>query len=74
MCKKWHPDTVSEKSEGLEKIKELNGAYRLLIDFCENYPCSFLPEKIESFDPEKWWYQRFGENIRQPTEGEGEGE
>jgi hypothetical protein len=70
MCKRWHPDTVSDDSEGTERMKEVNGAYRLLMEFCENYPCSFLPSKVESFDPEKWWYQRFGEHIRQPVEEE----
>ena len=70
MCKKWHPDAASDDPTSSKKIKEINAAYRLLLDYCEKYPFSFLPEKVESFDPEKWWYQRFGENIRTQTEEE----
>jgi preprotein translocase subunit Sec63 len=70
MCKKWHPDAASNDSTAPKKIKEINAAYRLLLDYCERYPFSFLPETVESFDPEKWWYQRFGENIRAPDEEE----
>jgi preprotein translocase subunit Sec63 len=70
MCKRWHPDALSEDPRDSKKIKEINAAYRLLLDYCENYPFSFLPEVVESFDPEKWWYQRFGENIRAEREEE----
>ncbi len=70
MCKKWHPDAVSNSHTASNKIKEINAAYRLLLDYCEKYPFSFLPETVESFDPEKWWYQRFGENIRAPDKEE----
>ncbi len=70
MCKKWHPDAVRNDPNAPKKIKEINAAYRLLLDYCERYPFSFLPETVESFDPEKWWYQRFGENIRAPNEEE----
>lgn len=70
MCKRWHPDTLSEDSGSSRKIKQINAAYRLLLNYCENYRFSFLPEKIEFFDPEKWWYDRFGENIRAPNRNE----
>jgi hypothetical protein len=70
LCKKWHPDALIEDPSPSKKIKEINAAYRLLLDYCEQYPFSFLPETVESFDAEKWWYQRFGENIRQPAEDE----
>lgn len=70
MCKKWHPDTLGDDPASSKKIKEINAAYRLLLDYCERYPFSFLPETVESFDPEKWWYQRFGENIRAQSEEE----
>ena len=71
MCKKWHPDALSDGPTRSKKIQEINAAYRLLLDYCEKYPFSFLPESVESFDPEQWWYERFGENIRaQPEEEE----
>ncbi len=72
MCKRWHPDALAKRQASSKKIKEINAAYRLLLDYCENYPLSFLPEEVESFDPEKWWRNRFGENIRAPAEGEDE--
>ena len=68
MCKRWHPDTLSKMHGSSPKIKEINAAYRLLLDYCENYRLSFAPEQVESFDPENWWYKRFGENIRPPAD------
>ncbi len=70
MSKKWHPDAIGDSLTGSMKIKEVNAAYRLLLDYCEKYPFSFCPEEVESFDPEKWWYERFAENIRTPDEEE----
>lgn len=70
MCKRWHPDALDNNQSSSKKIKEINAAYRLLLDYCEHYLFSFLPEEVESFDPEKWWYHRFGENIRAPAEEE----
>jgi hypothetical protein len=70
MCKKYHPDTLSDDDPNSKTIKEINAAYRLLLDYCEQYPLSFRPEKVDSFDPERWWYQRFGENIRASGEEE----
>ena len=71
MCKQCHPDTQSDTSVSTLQIKEITVAYRLLLAYCENYRCSFVPDKVEPFDPEKWWYQRFGENIRAPADEEG---
>ena len=70
MCKTYHPDTLGDAAASSKTIKEINAAYRLLLDYCEQYPFSFLPEKVDSFDPERWWYQRFGENIRASGEEE----
>jgi hypothetical protein len=70
MCKQWHPDTQRDTSVSSTKIKEINVAYKLLLDYCENYRCSCVPDTVEPFDPEKWWYQRFGENIRAASEDE----
>ena len=70
MCKRWHPDALSGGPGSSRKIKEINAAYRLLLDYCEKYQFSFSAETVESFDPEKWWYERFGENIRAPGKEE----
>jgi hypothetical protein len=69
MCKQHHPDTVHDAGGSMQ---EINGAYQLLLNYCEAYRFSFAPDDIESFDPEKWWYDRFGENIRGPAEDDSE--
>ena len=63
MCKQWHPDVSEDEEAANLRMKDINAAYRLLLDYCEAYRFSFSPEEVESFDPERWWYQRFGDNI-----------
>ena len=63
MCKQWHPDVLADEETANVKMKDINAAYRLLLDYCEAYRFSFSAEEVESFDPERWWYQRFGDNI-----------
>ncbi|MFP3869952.1 MAG: J domain-containing protein [Syntrophobacteria bacterium] len=74
MCKQWHPDSQGSEISGSGKMQEINAAYRLLLDYCEHYRCSFVPEQAHSFDPEEWWYRRFGENIWSPASNEEKGE
>jgi DnaJ-class molecular chaperone len=74
MCKQWHPDVVTDETTATRKMKDINAAYRLLLEYCESYRFSFSPEEIESFDPDKWWSQRFGDNIYSSSGGEGSGE
>ena len=74
MCKECHPDVVKDKKTGTRKMKEINAAYRLLLEYCESYRFSFSREEVESFDPEKWWSRRFGDNIYSPYGEEGSGE
>ncbi|MBW1982462.1 MAG: J domain-containing protein [Deltaproteobacteria bacterium] len=64
LCKEWHPDRQRSQRASVAKMQDLNAAYRLLLDYCQLYPCSFVQEKVEKFDPEKWWFRRFGNNIR----------
>ena len=74
LCKQWHPDALEDDASGSAKIKDINAAYRLLLDYCENYRFSFSPEEIESFDPEKWWSRRFGDSLYPQSEEEDSGE
>ena len=48
LVKSNHPDKFpnSDKEKYGDKIKEINNAYKLLMDYCENYDISF---KIEDF-------------------------
>jgi hypothetical protein len=84
LCKQWHPDALEGDATGSGKIKDINAAYRLLLDYCETYRFSFSPEldycetyrfsfspeEVESFDPERWWYRRFGDNVYPPSDEE----
>jgi hypothetical protein len=71
LCKQWHPDALKDDAIGSGKIKDINAAYRLLLAYCETYRFSFSPEEVETFDPERWWSQRFGDNVY-PQSGEEE--
>ncbi len=48
LVKSNHPDKFpdGDKENYEERIKEINNAYKLLMDYCENYEISF---KIEDF-------------------------
>ena len=74
MCKQCHPDVAKDKKTGTRRMKDINAAYRLLLEYCESYRFSFSREEVESFDPEKWWSRRFGDNIYSPYGEEGSGE
>ena len=74
LCKQWHPDVLTDRTTGTRKMKDITAAYRLLLEYCESYRFSFSPEEVESFDPEKWWSRRFGDNIYSPSGEEGSGE
>jgi len=74
MCKKWHPDVLEDEATARRRMKDINAAYRLLLDYCETYRFSFSPEEVESFDPDGWWYERFGDDIYPPSGEEGSGE
>ena len=74
LCKQWHPDALEDDATGYEKIKDINAAYRLLLDYCETYRFSFRPEEVESFDPERWWSRRFGDSLYPQSDDEDSGE
>jgi len=46
--KKHHPDCSRKKSSG-EKMKEINAAYNLLMDYCGSYRFSFKKKEVEDF-------------------------
>jgi hypothetical protein len=74
MCKKWHPDVSQGEATAKRKMKDINAAYKLLLSYCETYRFSFSPEEVESFDPDRWWHQRFGDSLYPQSGGEGSGE
>ena len=74
LCKQYHPDALQDDATGSGKIKDINAAYRLLLGYCETYRFSFSPEEVESFDPERWWFRRFGDNVYPQSGEEDSGE
>jgi len=42
--------TISKGVEGSDYIKEINEAYKILIEYCENYSCSFKKKDVEDED------------------------
>lgn len=50
-AKKYHPDFVSKnkknKKEYEDMMKKINEAYKILMDYCENYTYSFKKESVE---------------------------
>lgn len=73
LSKRYHPDAQNSDAEDSGRFRELHGAYRLLLSYCEHCRISFARDDVQSFDPQEWWFRRFGENIRPRRKGEGEG-
>ena len=72
LCKRCHPDLQGSEPANSKKFREIHAAYRLLLHYCQHYHFSFAREDVETFDPEEWWFRRFGENIRPRAKNEGE--
>jgi hypothetical protein len=64
LSKRYHPDAAGSGSEASGRFRELHAAYRLLLSYCEHCRISLTRDELQSFDPEEWWFRRFGENIR----------
>ena len=73
LSKRYHPDARDSDPDDSSAFREIHAAYRLLLSYCQQYRFSFIPEDVQSFDPEEWWFRRFGENIRpRPRKGDDE--
>ncbi len=58
LVKKWHPDRCrGAKSECEKKIKDLNNAYKILMNYIENYRYPLSEEAIK--DEESFLLDRF---------------
>ena len=62
LSKKWHPDRCKKRKEKLchKKMKEINKAYKNLLEYIENYHYSFSKEKVIEDSPEERWKRQFG--------------
>ncbi len=69
-CKRYHPDhrvsnsssnATEEKGLNLNReMQEINRAYSILQEFIKNYRYLLVPDEEENFDPESWWWKKFG--------------
>ncbi len=65
VVKNFHPDKGGDE----ERFKEVNEAYELLMEYCNDYVISLEPNKDLLEDPEDWWFEHFGQD---PIWGKGE--
>ena len=63
LSKRWHPDLCREDPETCKgKQAELNAAYDILMNYCNNYQYSFREEDVEQYPSgEDFWWKHFGE-------------
>lgn len=60
LVKLYHPDAGSEESP--EKIREINAAYRILLDYLAEYCFSFSEEEFYEQRPEERLRQQFADD------------
>jgi DnaJ-class molecular chaperone len=61
LMKKWHPDKHPNKEQATNMSAQINEAYRVIMDYIENYEYSFEEEivKKKTLTPQEWWHERF---------------
>ncbi|MBX6424050.1 DnaJ domain-containing protein [Thermosulfurimonas sp. F29] len=57
LAARYHPDRAGDA----EKMRALNEAYRLLMDYCEHYRIELAPND-RGADAAEWWFLHFGED------------
>jgi DnaJ-class molecular chaperone len=64
LAHRHHPDKHSEAASGEteETMKKLNWAYKLLMDYCDNYKYSFREEDIARTYPEEEYMRNWRKN------------
>lgn len=63
LMKKWHPDKHPDNQEKATKMSmQINDAYEIVLEYCNNYEYSFDEEKIKKSHstPAEWWHDKFG--------------
>lgn len=55
----WHPDRGGEDPEREEKMKKLNWAYKLLMEYCACYKYSFREEDVARAYPGEEYLRRY---------------
>ena len=61
MAKRYHPDKSGASLENEEAMKEINRAYKLLVEFCARYRYAFREEDVDRTYPHERVSKRFRE-------------
>lgn len=59
MAFRYHPDSRVKGDKEEEMMKQLNWAYKLLLDYVANYSYSFTEEDVARIYPYEEYLQRF---------------
>ena len=61
---KWHPDKCREnKKQCNEMTQKIIAAYKIIINYCNQYKYSFSQEEIRNYlSEDEWWFERFGDD------------
>jgi len=59
MAFRYHPDRCAEDLECGEKMKELNWAYKLLMEYCARYKYTFREEDVARAYPYEAYLRRY---------------
>ncbi|NPA94963.1 MAG: J domain-containing protein [Thermodesulfobacteria bacterium] len=60
-CRLNHPDKLPPGEDSEEKMALINSAYKLLIEYADNYRLNFLPNE-DGMDDADWWFYHFGQD------------
>ncbi|MFP4364172.1 MAG: J domain-containing protein [Spirochaetia bacterium] len=62
LIKAFHPDVCEmDPAESKRKTEQLNDAYKVILEYCNNYQYSFTREEVEKhLSPEEFWRNHFG--------------
>lgn len=64
LLREWHPDLCREnETVRSEKTIEIITAYKVIMEYCEQYRFSFTREEVEKYlSPEELWEKQFGKD------------
>lgn len=58
-CREFHPDQAGDETSA--QMISLNSAYKVLMDYVDNYTIKFGPNE-EGMTDEEWWMYHFGQD------------
>lgn len=64
LLNRWHPDKCKEDTTTCKDMtRKIIAAYRVIMNYCDNYCYSFTKEEIKrQTASEMWWFEQFGED------------